>query len=203
MLCHELVGWMVKTHADRITVAENLPVDTVTLRADGATLSTDGPEITAKYVVLCTNGFENFTIVNKKGGDIDTSFHDSVRGTIGYMAGYVDEANQSAYAVSYHENAHYNDAYYYLTRRPYVHDGSHYSLVCVGGPERVLPDQAQYDASSSFPSDIEEELEREMRRTYYDLPVRDAPVFVAGADGLYAKRHPPHRLRAQKQNASV
>lgn len=170
MLCDELVGWMTTMYPDRIVVAENLPVDTVTLRADDATLTTDGPTITAKKVVLCTNGFENFTIVNKKGGDIDTSFHDAVRGYIGYMAGYIDEADQSAYAVSYHENADYHDAYYYLTRRPYFYDGSKYSLVCVGGPERVLPDQAQYDANASFPADLEEELDREMRRTYHDLP---------------------------------
>lgn len=170
MLCEELVGWMVRTHAGRIFVAENLPVDTVTLAKDRATLTTNGPVVSAKKVVLCTNGFENFTIVNKKGADIDTSFHDSVRGTIGYMAGYIDEADQSAYAVSYHENADYKDAYYYLTRRPYSHGEKKYSLVCVGGPERILPDRAQYDASASFPADLEEELDRELRRTYHDLP---------------------------------
>lgn len=169
-LCEELVGWMARTYPDRLIVAEHLPVHTVTLRKDGATLETEGPSISAKSVVLCTNGFENFEIVNKGGDDIDTSFHDSVLGTIGYMAGYVDEADQSAYAVSYHENADYHDAYYYLTRRPYDHDGKHYSLVCVGGPERVLPDRAEYDPTSGLPGGIDEELEREMRRTYYDLP---------------------------------
>ncbi len=170
MLCEELAGWMTRMHPDRITVAERLPVKTVTLRKDGAVLSTDGPVIEVKKVVLCTNGFENFDIVNKAGDDIDTSFHDSVRGFIGYMAGYIDEADQSAYAVSYHENNDYRDAYYYLTRRPYEHGGKNFSLVCVGGPERVLPDRAEYDPSSKPPADIDEELDREMRRTYHDLP---------------------------------
>jgi len=170
LLCEEMVGWMTRQYRDRLTVAEHLPVDTVTLRKDGATLTTDGPTVTAKKVVLCTNGFENFKIVNKGGKDIDTSFHDSVRGYIGYMAGYIDEADQSAYAVSYHENADYHDAYYYLTRRPYDHDGTRYSLVCVGGPERVLPDRADYDPASTMPADIDEELDRELRRTYHDLP---------------------------------
>ncbi len=170
MLCEEMVGWMTRMHPDRIVVAEHVPVKTVTLRADGASLSTDGPSIKAKSVVLCTNGFENFDIVNEAGDDIDTSFHDSVRGFIGYMAGYIDEADQSAYAVSYHENKDYHDAYYYLTRRPYDHGGRKFSLVCVGGPERVLPDRAEYDPSSKLPADIDEELDRELRRTYHDLP---------------------------------
>lgn len=170
MLCDEMVGWMTAAYPDRLTVAENLPVDTVTLRKKGATLTTNGPSVAADKVVLCTNGFENFRIVSEHGADIDTEFHENVRGYIGYMAGYVDEANQSAYAVSYHENADYHDAYYYLTRRPYAYDGKQYSLVCVGGPERVLPDQAEYDPLAGFPAALEEELDRELRRTYDDLP---------------------------------
>lgn len=170
MLCEEMVGWMARMHPDRLTIAEHLPVNTVTLRRDGAVIATDGPAIKAGKVVLCTNGFENFDIVNEAGEDVDTTFHDAVRGTIGYMAGYIDEADQSAYAVSYHENKDYHDAYYYLTRRPYEHDGKKFSLVCVGGPERVLPERAEYDPASSMPADIDEELDRELRRTYHDLP---------------------------------
>lgn len=178
MLCEEMAGWMTRMHPERLTVAEHLPVQTVTLRKDGATLTTAGPTVTAKKVVLCTNGFENFDIVNESGDDIDTSFHDTVRGFIGYMAGYIDEADQSAYAVSYHENKDYHDAYYYLTRRPYEHDGKRYSLVCVGGPERVLPDRAEYDPSSKTPGDIDGELDRELRRTYHDLPPTATRQFV-------------------------
>lgn len=179
LLCEEMVGWMRRAYADRLTVAEHLPVETVRLKADGATLTTDGPEVSAKKVVLCTNGFENFTILNEAGDDVDASFHDTVRGYIGYMAGYMDEGSQPSYAASYHQKTDdYHDAYHYLTRRPYEHNGKSYSLVCIGGPERELPEKASYDPAASFPADIEEELDRELRRTYEDLPPAATRAFV-------------------------
>jgi hypothetical protein len=116
-LCEELVGWMTKTFPDRMTIAEHLPVDTVILGKHSAVVKTTGPTITANSVVLCTNGFENLTIENTEGPDIDVSFHATVQGCIGYMAGYLDEPGQGPAAVSYYQQGGYHDAYHYLTRR--------------------------------------------------------------------------------------
>lgn len=176
LLCEELAGWMQSAFPERLTIAEHLPVTDILLTADSATLTTDGPTIAARNIVLCTNGFENFTIRNQSGEDIDPSFHHTVQGRIGYMAGYIDEANQKAAAISYYSNRH--EPYHYLTRRPYIRDAENCSLVCIGGPERVLPDSATYDPSTSFPSDIEEELEKAMRHTYRDLPPSAERAFL-------------------------
>lgn len=176
LLCEELAGWMNSAYPDRLTIAEHLPVSDVTLTEDCATLTTNGPIITARNVVLCTNGFENFTINNQAGEDIDPSFHHTVQGRIGYMAGYIDEANQKAAAISYYSREH--EPYHYLTRRPYIHDADNCSLVCIGGPERRFPDRATYDPSTPFPADIEEELENAMRSTYRDLPPSAERVFL-------------------------
>lgn len=176
--CEELVGWMSEYFGDRLQIAEHLPVEQVVLKNAGAELRTTGPVITAQKVVLCTNGFENFEIVSETGPEINTSFHHTVRGTIGYMAGYIDEPDQPATAVSYHGKGDFHAAYHYLTRRPYEHDGGKHSLVCIGGPERVLPDRAVYDPSAPFPADIEEELDRELRETYRDLPPSASKRFL-------------------------
>lgn len=177
-LCEELAGWMTTTYGTRLRIAEHLPVDEIVLENGKATLKTIGPRIGAKRVVLCTNGFENIVIKNADGPDIDPSFHAMVRGCIGYMAGYMDEPGQSPIAVSYHGSNDFRAAYHYLTRRPYERDRQQHSLVCIGGPERPLPDRALYDPTSPFPADIEEELERTLRTTYRDMPPPATRLFV-------------------------
>jgi len=107
--------------------------------------------VEAKKIVLCTNGFESFTIKNDAGADIDTKFHHSVAGRIGYMSGYIEPLSHPPTAVSYFPKVNeYNgdptgESYFYLTRRPHEHEGkSSYNLVCAGGPEKVLPNGAEY-----------------------------------------------------------
>ncbi len=170
LFCEELVSWMITHHGDRFRVVEHMPVTTVTLNKHHADVQTEEMTICAKHVVLCTNGFENFTIENAVGEAIDPSFHETVQGRIGYMAGYFDEPNQVPVAVSYYSD-NLNAPYHYLTRRPYdIGDGKQQSLICIGGPERILPDRATYDPLLPFPGDIEEQLDREVRHAYSDLP---------------------------------
>jgi glycine/D-amino acid oxidase-like deaminating enzyme len=134
--------------------------------------------VTAGRVVLCTNGFENLTIENEAGSPIDAAFHASVAGVIGYMGGYFDENGQPPLAVSYYRNADSDEPYHYLTRRPYERGGESSVLVCIGGPERFLPDRATYDPSSRFPANIEEDLDLELRRTYRDMPPPATKAFT-------------------------
>lgn len=179
LFCEELVSWMITHHGDRFRVVEHLPVTSVILHHDSAVIETADYTITAKHVVLCTNGFENFTIENMAGEDIDTSFHETVRGCIGYMAGYFDEPEQVPVAISYYQSKDITGPYHYLTRRPFVEaDGTRQSLICIGGPERILPDRALYDPLLTFPADIEEELDREVRHAYHDLPPKARQKFL-------------------------
>ena len=59
--------------------------------------------ITADKVVLCTNGFEKFSIINNAGADIDTKFHHMVRGKVGYMAGYLEELKHPPIALAFYD----------------------------------------------------------------------------------------------------
>ncbi len=192
LFCEELVAWMIRVHGDRFRVVEHLPVETVLLRRDDAEIRTNRSVITARAAVLCTNGFENFSIENKAGEDIDTAFHSDVQGVIGYMAGYIDEPNQVPAALCYYTEHQDSGPYYYLTRRPFDHaSGTPQTLICIGGPERILPDHAGYDPQQSFPADIEEQLDRGMRGTYHDSPPAASLSFLW--QGLMC--YTPNKLR--------
>lgn len=192
LLCEELVAWMIRTHGDRFRVVEHLPVQTLVLRSSDAEIKTSSSTITARSVVLCTNGFENFTIENKAGEEIDTAFHHDVQGVIGYMAGYIDEPDQVPAALCYYTEHQDSGPYYYLTRRPFDHTiGVPQTLICIGGPERILPDHAAYDPLQSFPADIQEQLDRGMRDTYHDSPPAASLSFLW--QGLMC--YTPNKLR--------
>jgi glycine/D-amino acid oxidase-like deaminating enzyme len=179
LLCEELIAWMDKNFGNRLRIAERLPMTKLILRANDAILKTDGPDIAARRVVLCTNGFENFEIVNEAGENVDVGFHMTVRGTIGYMTGYLDEPGQHAMAVSYHRNHDYHEPYHYLTRRPYENsEHGQKTLLCLGGPERHLPDRATYSPLIEPPADIAEELDSVLRNSYRDLPPAATRTFL-------------------------
>ncbi len=175
LFCEELAGSILSQYPGRFTIAEHLPVHDVTIEGDGALLKTDGPSVRAKSVVLCTNGFENINLTNTNGPNIDRAFHRMVRSLIGYMGGYVGSEGEPVTAISYFRNNKdeldpNNNRYTYLTRRPYEHQGAPSTLLCVGGPERYLPEGATYDPFASFPGDVEEEIDRAFEATYRMSP---------------------------------
>lgn len=193
LLCEELVAWMLTAYPHRFRVVEHLRVTDITLEKKQAILTTSGPKITTKRVILCTNGFENFSICNEAGQNIDVSFHASIYANIGYMAGYIDSVGQSTAAISYYrEQKNKLDPYHYLTRRHYERSSDKdITLLCVGGPERTLPDDAEYDPLSPFPADVEEEIDRELRHIYRSTPPYASRTFLW--HGLMG--YTPNRLR--------
>lgn len=162
LFCEELVGSLLGKYGDRFTVAEHLPVHTLTLREYEVVLQTSAAAIVANRVVLCTNGLEMLTIHNENEAAINRSFHALVQGLVGYMSGYLEEPGASVQTVSYYSREHKQrlDPYIYITRRPYEHGEAPQTLLCIGGPERFFPDSATYDPLMPFPADIEEELAR-------------------------------------------
>jgi len=161
LFSEELIGYLIATYKDRFSFYEESPVKTVRLTESSATLEVLGHTIKAERVVLCTNGFENFSIINETGPEINTKFHHSVAGRIGFMSGYVEPLNNPPTAISYFPRANQyrgdptGDSYFYLTRRPYEHEGKDsYNLICTGGPEKVLPNGAVYSREDFYSENI-------------------------------------------------
>lgn len=177
LFSEELIGYLIATYKDRFSFYEGSPVGTVSLTENKATLEVLKHTVTAEKVVLCTNGFEYLTIKNNAGAEIDTKFHHSVAGRVGYMSGYVEPLNNPPVAISYFpKTSEYNgdptgESYFYLTRRPHEHEGKDsYNLVCAGGPEKVLPNGAGYSREDDYSEDMKAIIDDFLRDNYGKYP---------------------------------
>lgn len=168
----EVITKLLKRYPSRLTLVEHAPVEVVKLYKRDAELVCGGRTVSARRVVLCTNGFERLKIENHAGANIDVKFHHLVRGSVGYMAAFTEEPQMEPTAVSYLPShlkessaAYDSDPYYYLTRRPYGTSGET-SLVCVGGPESLMDDTNNYTREHPYPAEAKKMIDTFTRRTY-------------------------------------
>jgi glycine/D-amino acid oxidase-like deaminating enzyme len=180
LLCQEMVHFLEKKYSSRFELHQYTPMKKMILKTNHALVDVGEATITTTRVVLCTNGFENFHIINEDGLSIDTRFHHNIKGYVGYMTGYLEKYDKPPIAISYFTDpdATIEDPYFYLTRRQYEYEkGLQHNLVCVGGPVVTLADREKYYAHYDYPEQI----------------VGDIDVFVKG---LHTKA--PHVAAAAK-----
>ncbi|MBP7134496.1 FAD-binding oxidoreductase [Patescibacteria group bacterium] len=168
----EVVSLLLKRYSKRLFLVERTPVKTVRLYTDSADLLTGTGVVHAGKVILCTNGFEHFQIENTLGSNINGKFHHLVRGSIGYMAAFIEEPSMPPTAISYlpaHKKdpslAYESDPYYYLTRRPYEqHPGQ--NLICIGGPESLLDNTNKYSKIHPYSKRAKKFISDFLKETY-------------------------------------
>lgn len=184
MLVEEIVGYMIATFKERFMLCEETHIHEVVLEKDLAILRSKEYSVTADKVVLCTNGFEKFSIINNAGSDIDVKFHHMVRGKVGYMAGYLEELKHPPIALSFYNQTaediknvvdpYDQDPYIYMTRRPYeLEKNEKHNLICVGGPERSLDNTEQYANETEYNEEAIEEISEFLHKTYQNTPKGD------------------------------
>ncbi len=175
LFTEQVAQYLQATYPDRFVLREHTPVSTVSLHADEVLLQAGLNSVTVGEVVLCTNGFESIAIDNKNGEDIDTAFHHEVEGVIGYMGAYKENLDRPPFASVYsHEHMDSAHPYFYTTRRPFEDEtNAKHNLVCIGGPETVLPDRATYDAEKPYPLEVSDTIATFASLTYKHHPHMD------------------------------
>ena len=191
LFCEKTLQHITQHYHDRVQIYEFSPVDTIDLYDNKAKITTktskikhlkDSPQedynwtITTKEVILCTNGFENFTINNHAWSEINKSFHEQVSGLVWYMSGYLDVAGQSSLAINYYlkpgelEAANSVENYFYLTRRQFHKDSQMYSLICIGWPETILHEKDRYMRHEEQPQRALEQMDTFLQETFKPHP---------------------------------
>ena len=183
LIAEETLGYLLATYPKRFRLHEETLVSHVRLHEGRGTLIANGHAISATQVVLATNGFENFTITNDDGPDIDTEFHHEVQGLVGYMAGYIEEGTAAPTAISYYGKTEekrsddpMGDDYFYLTRRPFEYEGATAeNLICVGGPDKELPELKAYRRSDGCNEQYQDEITEFLDSDYKRYEGRETP----------------------------
>jgi glycine/D-amino acid oxidase-like deaminating enzyme len=127
--------------------------------------------VDAERVLLCTNGFEDFSILAPDGLKLDKQFHKNVRGVVSYMSGYLVPMGNDPAGLVYlqGQGMTIEDYYYYLTRRPYEYDrglGPRHDLVSVGGPQVLIEDHTAYSFQDGYPEERSAEIQGFLDRTF-------------------------------------
>ncbi len=169
-MCQEVAGYLAREYPGRFALYEHTAVRKVVLRDTHAVIDTGKHAIKSPKVVLCTNGFESFSIINENGLEVDGRFHSNVRGYISYMSGYLEDMNKLPTAISYFNRVTSEtlEPYFYLTRRPYEYEGQMgRNLISVGGPEGAgLEDTRSYAREQELPDEKVREIDAFLRATY-------------------------------------
>lgn len=191
-ICEELIEYMLEAYADRFNVYEKTPANRIILDKDSAltevifnknemvTESTT-PDVTiaSKKVILCTNGFEGFSLVNNAGKDIDTKFHHHLYGRINFMSAYLDSLEKDPVAISYFpkkssiqaaKDTITGEQYFYITRRPHMHNGVEMGLISTGGPERILKEGEFYNRNDMCEPWAEQDVDVFLKENYKKHP---------------------------------
>lgn len=171
LFTEELLHYLIGSYKKRILIKEHTPVTSIELDSTSAIVHAGAVSVQTKEVVLCTNGFEHFSIHEKKGNHIDHKFHQEVHGVVGYMAGYLEQQtvhpSVRAYALP---TAKETNPYYYVTERSFDIETDSLKLICIGGPQVFVPDKGTYDKTALYPQYVIDDIDTFASHTYGHHP---------------------------------
>ena len=138
LFCHELLLWLKKKYKKRIALYEKTPATEIKILQTKTTITTPKARVTAKEIILCTNGYKQPTITyNKEEAKM------KITTTVGLMLAGEQHKKFKHAAVSYFPKTATN-TYFYCTRR----DQGHKELVCAGGPDINI--EEEYDPKKNY-----------------------------------------------------
>lgn len=184
----QLLTFLVNTYGiGRINVYEQSPVTEIHLQKSHVDIYVvNEKKIHAKKIVLCTNGFEHFNIIDKNT-DLDLKFHKYVKGNVGYMMALTENVGKNPSATAYLQreydadtghpdsdrNIVYANEYVYTTRRPYDLDVEEpKNLFCIGGKGLPIEDTTTYSRDHAYHSDIKGEYDQFIKHTFSEVDLQ-------------------------------
>lgn len=184
LFCQEIVSYLQKTYPSRFRLVEETKVSKIVFGTLGGALLDNGKAtIRAKKVVLCTNGFEDFTIIASNGLEVDKKFHKNVRGIVSYMSAYLTPLAAPPTGIAYYKEGQFGgieDSYFYLSRRPYEYEkniGIRHNLLSIGGPQLLLEDHMAYSFQDGYPDKHALEIATFLKETFENAPKEEDRVF--------------------------
>jgi len=164
LLAQQTVDHLLRRYPDRFRFFDHTDVARVIIGQDRAVLCAGGRELSARSVVLCTNGFVDHAVCEAAGAAVRLAPDQRITGRVAHMTAFVEDARRSPAAMSYIRNAIVggDTAYVYVTRRTYDRPDDSVTLTCMGGPEHPFHGPV-YDPDSHFPGALLTEMDDTVR----------------------------------------
>lgn len=187
LFCEELLVFLLNKYRNRLKVFEHTFVETVNLYEHKTELivvnkSKDNSSkhiITSQKVILCTNGYVNFEIIDhtqqSEKHSINHKFKSNLKGLIAYMGGYLEIEERHPTAISYFSKENglkgsTDDSYFYLTRRKYELSNKFHTLTCIGGPDEELAKSLTYTRITELKKSHIEQMKEFLVNEYTPAP---------------------------------
>lgn len=139
--CCKIISWLQQKLPERFAVHENTEIKQVEVSADFVVLHHEHGQVKVADVILCTNAYKDFHIVDQASQQRITKLNDAITVREGYLSAYIDaKSNSEIYAVGFFDNdgTYENVPYFYMSYGP-VPTQLDTNMVLIGGPEYDLP----------------------------------------------------------------
>ena len=170
LFTEKIAHMLLKKYANRFEVYEKTYIKEIDINVDDVIIKSESDnEIKANSLILCTNGFENFTIKSNTDKNLNFNFHKHIKGLVGYMFAKTEDMNKNPGAFAYFDkyfeetgqvggekvdknrDVVYLDNYTYTTRRHYdLEREDPKNLFCIGGMATVLEDTSTYNKQHEY-----------------------------------------------------
>lgn len=161
LLSEEIVQALMTSFGQRFSIFEDTHVTEVQCSHTSVHVRAGSVGVDGKWAVLCTNGFEQFHIKDADGASLEPKFHTLVTGEVAYMEGFLQDIAKPSGGFLYVDSTKPSeDPYLYVSRRPFEFESKPKTLICLGGPEYILPEDTDYDPFHEFPAHAEKDFQR-------------------------------------------
>ena len=133
--CYKLLEYLCVKFPERVRVYEHTPIYAIDLYSDRQILRCDAGKVDCQDLILCTNGYTDFTIHDHVRKRPFTKLHNTMTAREGYIASYIDPTPNS-FAIGYlHDCPSYNDCPYWYVSHASMTTGGATTISYIGGPE--------------------------------------------------------------------
>jgi glycine/D-amino acid oxidase-like deaminating enzyme len=194
LFCEKLLEHALRTFQNRLQVFEKSPVTEIKISKRKVAITTqNGDIVSAKKMVLCTNGYTNFLINHTSDAEAEYQIKNKLKGTIGSMLGWKTQKQEPANALVYYcgdteDNGSHNkdlllyevSDYVYTTTRTY----ENFQLHTIGGIENLYPTKSEpYQYNMDFDDKIQASL-HQLNQKYYKAAPKNSDDYQYHWHGL-------------------
>lgn len=133
--CYKVSEYLKEKFPDRFSVYEHTDITRINLYKNHSILEHAHGKVTSQDIILCTNGYKNFSIWDHINEKPFTKLQESITPRIGYLAAFPDPSSERyALAFSNEQRPFEKVPFWYFSHAPHANHDLNHSCV-IGGPE--------------------------------------------------------------------